>query len=61
MRTPKHSRPHRTFTLMDFIWLVAGFLILLGIVAIVRGEVLPGFFLIFLGLLFGPGGAALFA
>jgi hypothetical protein len=45
---------------MDSIWLVAGILILLGIVAIVRGEVLPGFVLIFLGLLIGPGGAALF-
>ncbi|MGH9013606.1 MAG: GPGG-motif small membrane protein [Acidimicrobiia bacterium] len=46
---------------MDFIlWLIAVVLVVAGIVAIVRSEVLWGIVLIIVGLLIGPGGVSLF-
>jgi len=46
---------------MEFVlWLIAVALVIYGIVTIVRGQVLFGILLIFLGLLVGPGGVSLF-
>ena len=46
---------------MEFIlWLIAVILVIVGIVAIVRGAVLYGIVLIIIGLLVGPGGVSLF-
>jgi hypothetical protein len=47
---------------MTFIlWLIAVILVVLGIAAIVRREVLWGIVLIIVGLLVGPGGVSIFA
>jgi hypothetical protein len=47
---------------MTFIlWLIAVILVVLGIAAIVRREVLWGVVLIIVGLLVGPGGVSVFA
>jgi hypothetical protein len=46
---------------MTFIlWLIAVVLVIVGIVRIVRGEVLLGAVLIIVGLLVGPGGVSIF-
>lgn len=46
---------------MEFIlWLLAVVLVISGIVALVRGEVLWGIVLIIVGLLVGPGGVSVF-
>ena len=46
---------------MDFIlWLIAVVLVIAGIVSLVRGAVLYGVVLIFVGLLVGPGGVSVF-
>jgi hypothetical protein len=46
---------------MNFIlWIIAVVLVIAGIVAIVRSQVLWGIVLIILGLLVGPGGVSLF-
>jgi hypothetical protein len=46
---------------MAFIlWLIAVVLVIVGIVRIVRGEVLLGAVLIIIGLLVGPGGVSIF-
>jgi hypothetical protein len=46
---------------MEFIlWLIAVILVIVGIVAIVRGAVLYGIVLIIIGLLVGPGGVSIF-
>jgi hypothetical protein len=42
------------------LWLIAVALVVAGIVAIVRGEVLWGIALIIIGLLVGPGGVSVF-
>lgn len=42
------------------LWILAVFLVLAGIVQLVRGAVLVGVVLIVLGLLVGPGGVSLF-
>lgn len=47
---------------MDFIlWLAAVVLVVLGIVRLVRGDVLWGVVLIVVGLLVGPGGVSIFS
>jgi hypothetical protein len=47
---------------MNFIlWLIAVILVVLGIGAILRREVLWGVVLIIVGLLVGPGGVSIFA
>jgi hypothetical protein len=47
---------------MTFIlWLIAVVLVVLGIAAIVRREVVWGIVLIIVGLLVGPGGVSVFA
>ena len=47
---------------MTFIlWLIAVILVVLGIAAIVRREVVWGIVLIIVGLLVGPGGVSIFA
>ncbi len=43
------------------LWLLAVILVIAGIVAITRREVLYGAVLIIVGLLVGPGGVSLFA
>lgn len=46
---------------MEFIlWILAVILVISGIVALVRGEVLWGIVLIVVGLLVGPGGVSIF-
>ncbi len=43
-----------------FLWILAVFLVVSGIVAIMRKELLWGIVLIIVGLLVGPGGASIF-
>lgn len=43
-----------------FLWLVAVILVVAGIVALVRKELIYGIILIIVGLLVGPGGVSLF-
>ena len=46
---------------MEFIlWLLAGVLVIAGIVSLVRSQVLQGIVLIVVGLLIGPGGVSIF-
>jgi hypothetical protein len=49
-------RQHMTFIL----WLIAVILVVAGIVAILRSQVLMGIVLIIVGLLVGPGGVSIF-
>jgi hypothetical protein len=42
------------------LWLIAVVLVIVGIVRIVRGDVLVGAVLIVVGLLVGPGGVSIF-
>jgi len=42
------------------LWILAVILVVSGIVALVRGQVLVGAVLIIVGLLVGPGGVSLF-
>lgn len=43
------------------LWILAVVLVIAGIVAIVRGQLLWGIVLIVVGLLVGPGGVSVFA
>ena len=46
---------------MEFVlWIIAVFLVVSGIVALVRGAVAYGLVLIIVGLLVGPGGVSVF-
>jgi hypothetical protein len=46
---------------MDLIlWIIAVVLVISGIVALVRGEIIWGVVLIVIGLLVGPGGVSIF-
>ena len=50
------------FVAMDLIlWIIAPVLVIGGIVALVRGQVLWGIVLIVVGLVVGPGGVSLFS
>lgn len=42
------------------LWIVAVVLVIAGIVALIRGELLAGAALIVVGLLIGPGGVSIF-
>jgi hypothetical protein len=42
------------------LWIVAVVLVVAGIVALVRGEILWGVVLVVVGLLVGPGGVSMF-
>jgi hypothetical protein len=42
------------------LWIVAVILVISGIVALIRGEILWGAILIVIGLLVGPGGVSIF-
>ena len=42
------------------LWILAVILVIAGIVALVRGELLVGAALIIVGLLIGPGGVSIF-
>jgi hypothetical protein len=42
------------------LWVLAVILVIAGIVALVRGELLAGAALIIVGLLIGPGGVSIF-
>jgi hypothetical protein len=42
------------------LWILAAILVIAGILAIVRGQVLWGIVLIIIGLLVGPGGVSVF-
>jgi hypothetical protein len=47
---------------MDLIlWIIAAILVISGIVALVRSEIVWGIVLIVIGLLVGPGGVSLFS
>ncbi len=43
------------------LWIIAAILVIAGIVAIVRGQLLWGIVLIVVGLLVGPGGMSVFS
>ncbi len=43
------------------LWIVAVILVVSGIVALIRGQVLWGVVLVVLGLIVGPGGVSLFS
>ena len=45
---------------MFILWLIAGNLVIAGIVTIIRGSLLFGIILIVVGLLVGPGGVSIF-
>lgn len=47
--------------MLFLLWILAVILVIAGILAIVRGQVLWGIVLIIVGLLVGPGGASVFA
>ena len=46
--------------MVTLLWIIAVVLVVAGIVAIVRRQLLPGIVLIVLGLLVGPGGVSIF-
>jgi hypothetical protein len=43
------------------LWIIAAILVIAGIVAIIRGQLLWGIVLIVVGLLVGPGGVSVFS
>jgi hypothetical protein len=47
-------------TLATVLWIVAVILVIAGIFAIIRKQVIWGFVLIVVGLLVGPGGVSIF-
>jgi hypothetical protein len=63
---PAGRRRHRTYSpaegkIVEFIlWIIAVILVVSGIVALFRGEMLWGVVLIIVGLLVGPGGVSIF-
>lgn len=44
--------------MLTLLWIAAAILVISGITAIVRGQVMPGIALIAIGLLVGPGGVS---
>jgi hypothetical protein len=48
-------------TMELILWILAVILVVSGVVALVRGEVLWGVVLIVVGLLVGPGGVSIFS
>ena len=46
--------------LATLLWIIAVVLVIAGIVALVRGQVMAGIVLIVVGLLVGPGGVSIF-
>ncbi|MFL6071560.1 MAG: GPGG-motif small membrane protein [Actinomycetes bacterium] len=47
---------------MEFVlWILAVILVVAGIVALIRGQVLWGVVLVIVGLLVGPGGVSIFS
>jgi len=47
-------------TVATILWILAAILVISGIVAVVRGQMLWGIVLIVVGLLVGPGGVSVF-
>lgn len=47
--------------MVTLLWILAVILVIAGILAIVRGQLLWGIVLIVVGLLVGPGGVSVFA
>ena len=47
--------------MVTLLWILAVVLVVAGIVAIIRGQMLWGIVLIVVGLLVGPGGVSVFA
>ena len=47
--------------MVTLLWILAVILVIAGIFAIVRGQLLWGIVLIVIGLLVGPGGVSIFA
>jgi hypothetical protein len=43
------------------LWVIAAVLVIAGIVALVRGQIIAGIVLIVVGLLVGPGGVSIFS
>jgi hypothetical protein len=59
--TAGYGRDKTRRTEMEFLlWILAVVLVVAGIVALVRGQVLWGVVLIIVGLLVGPGGVSIF-
>jgi hypothetical protein len=46
--------------MVTLLWIIAVVLVIAGIVAIIRGQLLWGIVLIVVGLLVGPGGVSIF-
>lgn len=46
--------------LVTLLWILAVVLVVIGIIALIRGEIPTGLILIIVGLLVGPGGVSLF-
>jgi hypothetical protein len=46
--------------LATILWIIAVVLVIAGVVALVRGQVIAGIVLIVVGLLVGPGGVSIF-
>jgi uncharacterized membrane-anchored protein len=58
---PDHPAPKPKGLLMELIlWIIAVILVIAGIVALFRKEILWGIVLIVVGLLVGPGGVSVF-
>ncbi len=47
--------------MVTLLWILAVILVIAGIFAIIRGQMLWGIVLIIIGLLVGPGGVSIFA
>jgi hypothetical protein len=47
--------------MVTLLWILAVILVIAGILAIIRGQMLWGIVLIVVGLLVGPGGVSIFA
>jgi hypothetical protein len=50
-----------TATMSTILWILAVILVVAGVFAIVRGQLIWGIVLIIVGLLVGPGGVSIFA
>jgi hypothetical protein len=55
-----HGGEDQEAVMITLLWILAVILVVAGIFAIVRGQLLWGIVLIIVGLLVGPGGASIF-
>ncbi len=60
MRVREEQNDTREARVDVVLWVIAAILVIAGIVALVRGQVVWGIVLIVVGLLVGPGGVSVF-